>query len=332
MSRTIRTTTVAVIAATALTAGVLAGTPAYAGPDSRRTTPAREATAPISAFPGALEAGQRTHRPFHAGRRFITQHHTVTRPGPGLHLGASYRGHLLWETGRVVRVGPRGGVSTLVKGGANYYVLSTQGETLYEHRTRPDGRTVVVARSARTGRELARRAFSATTGILAGSEQDLLVTDIEDGPTRWWQWATDEVSTLSQHSAYKADLRSSRVALRVPGESGSGYCTEVIALKDPASAQWSSCTHEVHAFSPDGHRMLTAPGTGSDDEGPSVLTLRTDDKELARYRSGWFGRVLWEGGGRPVIQTSKGGRTTLARCTPDGCRRAAPVWKTLLFP
>ena len=287
--------------------------------------------ATVNASPGVLEPGRPTTVPYVAGRTFVTPHHRVTRPGPMLHLGRSVRGHLLWETGRVVRVGPHGGVSEVLRGPGNYYVLGRGGHTLYEHRTRRDGRAVVLARSARDGEVLARRAFRRSTGILTGTDGRVLLTEADRGTTRWWAWRSDGIVPVSEHTSYKADLASGRLALSVPDEDGDGACTSVVDLSS-ADELWRSCTESVHAFSPDGHRMLTTRGWPSD-EGPAVLRLRNSRGEvLATYRSGWFGRVLWEGGGRPVIQTSRNGRTTLARCTPTGCRRAAPLWRTLLFP
>ncbi|WP_110181701.1 hypothetical protein [Nocardioides solisilvae] len=316
------------VASTALAAGAVAPGPAGA----TRPAGAGQDDARAAAFlePRDLPRGPDAAVPHVEGSTFVDGARRVELDAGrvGL-LGRSGTAFVLRTSrddgsrARVVRLLPDDGTEVLLRGRDSESVrLSTDGRRLVQARATSRGgapTTRVSAWDARTGALVHRHRLPGYVDLLDSTRRRALLST--EGLTFRLDLATGRRTTLVARRAGAADLAAGRLATYT-GDPYQGGCTVVSTLAEPRRALWRSCTERVDDFSPDGRHMTTIDLL-ADGIGPGSVWLRTTrGRQLAQWRTGWFGTTGWEGPATVLLEVNGRRSSALVRCTPDACDNA----------
>lgn len=110
-------------------------------------------------------------------------------------------------------------------------------------------------------------------------------------------------------------------------------CSAVLEF-DAETPLWSTCDHQLTAFSPDGNRLLGQPdGDGSGPVGLAVYDAAKGGDallDLSTVRDAFVGRMIWEDDTHVLATVHEKGRWAIVRIGLDGSREyaVAPVTST----
>lgn len=315
-----RTTATALVSA--LAAGLALAAPAGAAAPTTDLQPQRLERGPDVAGPRVedgvfVDGTRRVDLPGNDG--------TVIGDTPTGWVVGTYRTNAEGERqgGRVVKVGPSGTVTTLVRHvDPSTLVLGEDGSYLVgvPDSTRPRGTVQVWAVVGVTDGPSAQRTFRRYPEVLGTNGTKALIRTTTR--TFWWNFARDAVrKPLTRQAAGPVDIQHDLLQTFTQ-DPYLGGCAQVVRLARPATVRWRSCRDRVAAFSPDGTTMLTI-GILTDGIGPNVITLRrTDGTRLASWTTSWFGGWRWESPDAVLLDVNGTRRSATVRCVLADCENA----------
>lgn len=307
--RTLLTRVAAMTAAAALT---LIAAPATAGPT-------------VDIRPGALPRGVEGTVPYVFGTNtIIDAEHTVRvrTQRPIDLLGKAPGGYVVAGTDprdrTVVWFVNAQGQRRVLSRGQEYAEVSDSGSALVTSRGyRPTTLSVI---NVGTGTVVRTRTFR---GVRQGLDVHRGKVLVGGGSGALWTLKTNTVRPVTTRSAYNADLSNDLMAT-FSGDPYRDGCTTVTRISNPATRVWHSCEEAVHAWSPDGKRMVTAYKL-SDGPGPHEVDVRgVRGKHIATYRVARnFGPIVWESNLSLMLWANGRDRAAMVRCMDTTCQRVS---------
>lgn len=291
--------------------------------------PAQAAAGTTTIRVGALDRGEGPRVPQVLGTTILDGGRKVEVDAREVHLlgasGDDYVAIVYGDSGAgaVERIDADGTRTVLVEGANHGYLVSDDGEQLWETRVRGGGRSVVVVRDTATGEREGRRAFGNVVTVLDASEGRAVLGIEEPARTLWWNSASDATKRITDRYGYAADIAADRFAV-LTGDPLAGGCSTVATLSAPRTTLWRSCDHAVLAFSPNGRRLITH--TLYLDGPVSQVQVRGDHGKLFRtYRvkGGGLGSWGWEDNRAALLLAQGPEKSAIVRCEAGDCERAS---------
>jgi hypothetical protein len=231
--------------------------------------------------------------------------------------------------GRALRLEANGTSTDLGPTTVYETVLSGDGQTVVSSRSNHGAKTVVKARSATTGTELAKQSFPGYQNVLDAQGTKVVIGGFDGGGTQLWDTGTGEVTSVTKRSGYRADLSLGLLA-SFTKDPYDGGCTVLSSIAKPGKRLWQSCADSIVAFSTDGSNFAVADIL-SDGLGPNAVTVRTvAGKPVGSYQvnNGWFGELVFESPDALLLETSGPHKSATVRCKRAVCERASELTKT----
>jgi hypothetical protein len=305
----------------------LVALPAMATAEAPGHSAARRPAPVIDIRPAELAKGAAPSIAQLVGRTVIDGDIRVKVPARTFFLGKSGTSYVVAGAGRVLRL-DADGTKTRIADAADDDALprlSRDGVHVITARYGRQGRTRVLVVDATTGATIAQRTFAKYASVLDADEGRLVLSSWSPARTQWWNYLSDTVSTISNRTGGRADIRADRLST-FTGDPYEGGCTVVTSLRHPTKTLWRSCEEAVAAFAPDGSRMATAHIL-ADGLGPNQIRVRTTrgGAKIATYAAYWFGNVEFETNDALLLDAHTKTRAALVRCVDEDCNRASPV-------